>query len=308
MTDTAGTGGPGDSGAPGSRREQLARLLRQRVEMGAGDLVVEKGSREALMTAVRALVAAEASGSDSPGSESSRGSGPRPPRAETTPTPSESPEPSRSGTAPSSLRASKPSTPSPQDAPLPVLDTSTMDYDQLREAALGCTRCGLSETRRSVVFADGNPDARLVVVGEAPGANEDKTGVPFVGAAGKLLDLILASVDLSREESVYICNVIKCRPPGNRNPTPDEIRTCAPYLRRQLELVQPDALLAVGTFAAQLLTGRDSALGKLRGEVHSYEGIPLVVTYHPAALLRNSGWVRPTWDDLQLLRGILDGA
>ena len=188
-----------------------------------------------------------------------------------------------------------------------ALDTSGMDYETLRAAAMQCTRCGLAETRTHVVFSDGNPEARLVVVGEAPGANEDRTGLPFVGAAGKLLDLMLASVDLSREDSVYICNVLKCRPPGNRNPAPDEIRTCAPFLKRQLELVKPEALLAVGTFSAQLLTSRDQPLGRLRGEVHSYEGIPLVVTYHPAALLRNSGWVRPTWDDLQLLRQVMDG-
>ena len=185
-------------------------------------------------------------------------------------------------------------------------DRATMDYETLRDEAMGCTRCGLSETRNNVVFSDGNPNARLVVVGEAPGANEDRTGVPFVGAAGKLLDLILASVDLSREDSVYICNVLKCRPPGNRNPQAEEIQACSPFLKRQLALVQPEALLAVGTFAAQLLTGRDRPLGKLRGEVHSYEGIPLVVTYHPAALLRNSGWVRPTWDDVQLLRRVMD--
>ena len=185
-------------------------------------------------------------------------------------------------------------------------DLSSLDYPALRELALGCTRCGLAETRTQVVFSDGNPEARLVVVGEAPGANEDRTGLPFVGQAGQLLDLMLASVDLSRERSVYICNVLKCRPPGNRNPQPEEIRACSPFLKRQLALVRPEALLAVGTFAAQLLTSRDAPLGKLRGEVHSYEGIPLVVTYHPAALLRNSGWVRAAWDDLQLLRQVMD--
>jgi DNA polymerase len=148
-----------------------------------------------------------------------------------------------------------------------------------------------------------------MVVGEAPGANEDKTGLPFVGQAGKFLDLLLATVDLSREDSVYICNVLKCRPPGNRNPMPDEIESCSPYLEKQIELVQPEVLLAVGTFAAQLLTGRQKiALGKLRGEVHSYHGVPLVVTYHPAALLRNPKWTRAFWDDLQLLRGIMDSA
>jgi len=148
-----------------------------------------------------------------------------------------------------------------------------------------------------------------MVVGEAPGANEDKTGLPFVGQAGKFLDLLLATVDLAREDSVYICNVIKCRPPGNRNPMPDEIEACSPYLRKQIELIQPEVLLAVGTFAAQLLTGRQKiALGKLRGEVHSYQGVPLVVTYHPAALLRNPKWTRAFWDDLQLLRGVMNGA
>jgi DNA polymerase len=182
-----------------------------------------------------------------------------------------------------------------------------MDYDTLREEALGCTRCALAGTRTTVVFSDGSPDARVMVVGEAPGANEDRTGLPFVGAAGKLLDLMLASVDLSREESVYICNVLKCRPPGNRNPQSEEISACSPFLLRQIELVRPEAILAVGTFAAQLLTVSQDALGKLRGTVYRYEGVPMVVTYHPAALLRNPGWSRPTWDDLQLLRGILDG-
>jgi DNA polymerase len=145
-----------------------------------------------------------------------------------------------------------------------------------------------------------------MVVGEAPGANEDRTGLPFVGAAGKLLDLLLASIDLSRRTSVYICNVIKCRPPGNRNPSTDEIAACAPYLRRQIEIVRPEAILAVGSFAAQLLSGKDRPIGELRGEIHEYQGIPLVVTYHPAALLRNPGWTRPTWEDLQILRHLLD--
>ena len=173
---------------------------------------------------------------------------------------------------------------------------------------MACTRCRLSETRTQVVFSDGAVDARLVVVGEAPGANEDATGLPFVGAAGQYLDLLLATVDLSRQDTVYICNVLKCRPPGNRNPLPEEIQACSPFLTKQLELIAPKALLAVGTFAAQALTGEQKPLGKLRGEVHAYQGIPLVVTYHPAALLRNPGWTRAFWDDLQLLRGVMDGA
>ncbi|MCG6957946.1 MAG: uracil-DNA glycosylase [Gemmatimonadetes bacterium] len=187
---------------------------------------------------------------------------------------------------------------------LPVLPAS---YTELRETALSCTRCALAETRTQVVFSDGAVDARLVVVGEAPGANEDATGLPFVGAAGRFLDLLLACVDLSRRDSVYICNVLKCRPPGNRNPLPQEIEACSPFLKKQLELVAPEALLAVGTFAARLLTGEQKPIGRLRGTVHAYQGIPLVVTYHPAALLRNSGWTRSFWDDLQLLRQVMDG-
>ncbi len=183
----------------------------------------------------------------------------------------------------------------------------TADYRALRETALSCTRCRLCEGRTNVVFSDGNPSGRLMVVGEAPGAHEDATGLPFVGQAGKLLDLMLASVALSRRESVYICNVLKCRPPANRNPLPDEIEACAPLLQRQIELVAPEVLLAVGSFAAQWLTATTKALGKLRGKVYSYQGVPLVVTYHPAALLRNPGWSRLAWDDLQLLRHIMDG-
>lgn len=197
----------------------------------------------------------------------------------------------------------------PEAAPSPGLPVLPASYEELREVALACTRCRLSGTRTHVVFSDGVPDARLVVVGEAPGANEDATGLPFVGAAGKYLDLLLRTVGLSREDSVYICNVLKCRPPGNRNPLPDEIETCSPFLEKQIELIRPEALLAVGSFSGQLLTGRQGvALGQLRGEVHSYKGIPLVCTYHPAALLRNPRWTRSFWDDLQLLRNVMDGA
>ena len=187
------------------------------------------------------------------------------------------------------------------------VDIGTADYRALRDTALSCTRCRLCEGRKTVVFSDGNPSGRLMVVGEAPGADEDATGLPFVGPAGKLLDLMLASVSLSRRESVYICNVLKCRPPGNRNPSPDEIDACAPLLKRQIELVAPEVLLAVGSFAAQWLTATRKAVGKLRGEVYSYQGVPLVVTYHPAALLRNPGWSRLVWEDLQLLCQIMDG-
>lgn len=179
--------------------------------------------------------------------------------------------------------------------------------DRLRAVALGCPRCRLSATRQHVVFGEGDPAARLLVVGEAPGAEEDRTGRPFVGRAGKLLDLLLASVGIGRDE-VYICNVLKCRPPGNRNPQPDEVEACSPYLVRQVEMVGPEAIVAFGTFAAQTLLGTGQSIGRLRGEVHRYRGVPLVPTYHPAALLRNPGWVRPTWEDLQRLRTLLDAA
>ena len=181
-------------------------------------------------------------------------------------------------------------------------------YHQLRQEAVTCQRCALARTRNKVVFSDGNPRGRLMVVGEAPGAQEDMTGLAFVGPAGKLLDLLLGSIGLSRESSAYICNVLKCRPPGNRNPLPGEIQECTPFLRRQIELVSPEAILAVGTFSGQFLTGQGVPLGRLRGEVYSYQGVPVVVTYHPAALLRNPGWTRATWDDLQLLRQVMDGA
>ena len=189
-----------------------------------------------------------------------------------------------------------------------VEPVASADYGALRSLALACTRCRLAEGRKQVVFSDGNPAGRLMVVGEAPGAREDATGLPFVGQAGRLLDLMLAAVGLSRKDSVYICNVLKCRPPGNRNPLPDEIESCAPLLKRQIELVAPEVLLAVGSFAAQWLTSTTRPLGKLRGEVYSYQEVPLVVTYHPAALLRNPGWSRLCWSDLQLLRQVMDGA
>lgn len=257
---------------------QAARLLRQRAEIDETDLFMDNLTRpEALRLAAAARSVAPASRADPP-----------------------------SATSASVSAAPEPAGPSAGGGALPLLPTS---YTELRDAAMSCTRCRLAEGRTNVVFSDGSESARLMVVGEAPGANEDKTGLPFVGQAGKFLDLLLATVDLSREDSVYICNVLKCRPPGNRNPMPDEIESCSPYLEKQIELVQPEVLLAVGTFAAQLLTGRQEiALGKLRGEVHSYHGVPLVVTYHPAALLRNPKWTRAFWDDLQLLRGIMDSA
>jgi DNA polymerase len=170
-----------------------------------------------------------------------------------------------------------------------------------------CTRCPLYATATKAVPGDGTAQAEMMIVGEAPGANEDATGHAFVGAAGQLLTKILSAVNLQRED-VFICNVMKHRPPGNRNPTPDEVAACSPYLVRQIEVVKPKVILALGTFAAQTLLATKLSIAKLRGQVHRYHGVPLVVTYHPAALLRNPGWKRPTWEDVQLARRILDRA
>lgn len=185
--------------------------------------------------------------------------------------------------------------------PMSELDSLTT----IAQRVGSCTRCSLYKTAANPVPGEGNPDADFMCVGEAPGATEDQTGRPFVGAAGQLLTKILGAIDLSRED-VYICNVLKHRPPGNRNPLPDEVKACSPYLIRQIELIRPKVILALGTFAAQTLLNTTLSIGKLRGQVHRYYGVPLVVTYHPAALLRNPGWKRPTWEDVQLARRILD--
>jgi uracil-DNA glycosylase len=168
-----------------------------------------------------------------------------------------------------------------------------------------CTRCPLYATARNPVPGTGNPNADFMVVGEAPGANEDEQGVPFVGQAGQLLTKILEAINLARDD-VFIVNVLKHRPPGNRNPAPEEVVACSPYLVRQIELVRPKVILALGTFAAQTLLETKNTIGKLRGQIHRYYGVPLIVTYHPAALLRNPAWKRPTWEDVQLARRILD--
>ncbi len=177
--------------------------------------------------------------------------------------------------------------------------------EEIAEKVDKCTRCPLYTTATKGVPGEGDPKAELVCVGEAPGAREDETGRPFVGQAGQLLTKILSAIDLTREQ-VFICNVLKHRPPGNRNPLPEEVEACSPYLIRQLELIKPKVIVAFGTFAAQTLLQTKTPLGQLRGLVHRYHGVPLIVTYHPAALLRNPAWKRPTWEDVKLARRILD--
>ena len=175
------------------------------------------------------------------------------------------------------------------------------------ESIRDCRKCGLSEGRRTVVFGSGNPNAGLMFIGEAPGADEDRMGLPFVGAAGALLTRMIEAIGFQRED-VYIANVIKCRPPGNRDPQPEEVDTCKPYLERQIEHVQPVVICALGRFAAQTLLDTDEPVGTLRGRLFSYRGIHLIPTYHPAALLRNQQWKRPAWQHLQFLRQVYDGA
>lgn len=163
-----------------------------------------------------------------------------------------------------------------------------------------CRRCKLSERRKNIVFGAGNPNARLVFVGEGPGHEEDKRGEPFVGAAGRLLTKIIEAMSFTREQ-VYICNIIKCRPPGNRNPMPDEIKACSPFLRRQISSIKPDFICALGTFAAQTLLETSVPISKLKGCFHDYMGIKVLPTYHPAYLLRNPGKKRDVWEDMQKL-------
>lgn len=168
-----------------------------------------------------------------------------------------------------------------------------------------CQKCPLGRTRNKFVFGSGNPNAEVVVVGEAPGADEDLQGMPFVGKAGKLLTDILKAINFKREE-VYICNILKCRPPNNRNPLPEEIEKCEPYLIKQLELIKPKMILAAGAFAGQTLLKSKEPLGKLRGKFHNLKvgdiQIKVLVTFHPAALLRNPNWKYPTWEDVKLFR------
>ena len=176
------------------------------------------------------------------------------------------------------------------------------DWIPLKAAVSGCTKCGLHKTRTQTVFGVGDENADWMLIGEAPGAEEDRLGDPFVGQAGKLLDNMLASVGLSRRKNVYIANVLKCRPPGNRNPAPEEVEQCSPHLLGQIELIKPKLILAMGRFAAQTLLKSDASIASMRGRVHRYAGVPLIVTYHPAYLLRTLEDKAKAWEDLVFAR------
>lgn len=175
----------------------------------------------------------------------------------------------------------------------------------LRDEVLPCRLCKLAETRTQVVFGAGSAHAKVMFIGEAPGRDEDLQGQPFVGASGQLLTKIIEAIGFDRRH-IFIGNILKCRPPGNRDPLPDEVMACENFLKRQLAIIQPSIICCLGRVAAQTLLGTDDSLGKLRGSVHFYEGIPVMATYHPAALLRNPAWKRDTWNDVRRLRALYD--
>ncbi len=184
--------------------------------------------------------------------------------------------------------------------PVPAGDIAELDWDGLNAAILECARCPLAASRTRGVPGVGDLHAEWLVIGEAPGADEDRQGEPFVGQAGKLLDAMLNAVGLARGRNVYIANVLKSRPPGNRDPRPEEVAACLPFLERQIELIRPRVILALGRIAAQNLLATDTPIGRLRGHVHNFRGVPMVVTYHPAYLLRNPADKAKAWEDLLL--------
>lgn len=309
-------------------RGQLRRYLEQRREMGESEMVLDSLSVEEAMRVLgagatgpggsgdwrAALKQAGATPDDAPAKASRQPVAP-PPADEPPPLAFEqaaqvaaererapSPPASTPGSPPDGLVVGNSSRElfAGQQPPLATLA-------EIAAAVGACTKCALYKTAKHPVPGEGNPDADFMCVGEAPGATEDETGRPFVGRAGELLTKILAAIDLRRED-VFIGNVLKHRPPGNRNPLPDEVKACSPYLIRQIELIRPKVILAMGLFAAQTLLETKLTIGKLRGQIHRYYGVPLIVTYHPAALLRNPSWKRPTWEDVQLARRILDDA
>ena len=195
-----------------------------------------------------------------------------------------------------------------REQPAPPTEAPPPGWIEIKQAVPACTACGLHATRNQTVFGVGDENADWMLIGEAPGAEEDRLGEPFVGQAGKLLDNMLAAIGLSRRANVYIANVLKCRPPGNRNPTPEEVAQCSPHLLQQIELIKPKLIVAMGRFAAQTLLETGASISSLRGRVHRYAGVPLIVTYHPAYLLRTLEDKAKTWEDLLFAKKLMSGA
>ncbi len=188
----------------------------------------------------------------------------------------------------------------------PKTELSNMKtLDELNSITSGCLKCTLGHTRTNLVFGVGNPKSRVMFIGEAPGADEDAQGEPFVGRAGQLLNKILAAIEMKRED-VYICNILKCRPPDNRDPMANEMEICTPYLEKQIDLIKPEFIICLGRIAAQWLLKTNDSLTKLREKVHEYKGAKLIITYHPAALLRNPNWKRPAWEDMKMFKKMFD--
>lgn len=267
----------------------VRRYLRQRIELDGGEIILDRLSREDLDRVLSAARSASSGGPALP-AEYQRWGAPaaapaRPASEEAAP----APPAVTTRRAPISAEA--------------LLRLSSMD--ELRTAALDCPRCGLCETRKQVVFGDGPLTADLLIVTGTPGAVDDAEGRLFSGREGGMLETLLASVGFSRE-AVYITTAVKCRTPDDRNPETDEIEACSTFLRKEVELVGPSVILAFGGVATRAMLGTEAPLGQLRGETYTFEGVPLVPTYQPAALLRNPSWIRPVWDDLQRVRALLD--
>lgn len=277
--------------------ELRARYLRQQMELGGRELIQSAGPATA-------------------------GPAPQPERsAASPPAASASPASAHPISAPSAHQPARPTAKSWRDAAPPIpgpglavlapeigLMEQRPDWPTLQAVAdviAGCEKCFLCQARKHTVPGEGSVTAKMLLVGEGPGQVEDDTGRPFVGRAGELLTQILAAVHLKRED-VFIANAVKCRPPQNRKPLPDELAACWPYLERQIELIKPAVLVALGATAAEVLLGTKRSLTELRGKVHSFRGTPLIVTYHPAALLRNPNWKKPAWDDIRIARQLID--
>jgi len=279
---------------PADELANLGRRLRQAVEV-QGILRDGRGFPSGSDTAP--VAGPSASGPPPRGPDTSGPAPPEPPAPETAAPPSTAPEPAaRVAPASGADLSAAPVLHSWQADP-----AGSTSLGELHDNYAQCQRCPLGEGRTKFVFGVGNPKATVVFVGEAPGRDEDLQGEPFVGRAGKLLDKILEAIEWQRSD-VYIANILKCRPPGNRNPEAGEIAACEPILRRQIELIRPVILCTLGSFAAKTLLGTTQGISKLRGRLHDYRGIPVVPTYHPAALLRNPNWKRPTWEDVQMLQ------
>ncbi len=300
-------------------KEALRRYLEQRRELGETELVLDSMSVDEAMKLLGAMQGSGDSGRRAPQASSDWRAAIRAADGPIEPAPPNTAQAADSAVHIPSTQIDGPALISLDDTPAGIVvgGASRAIYEdpafklqslaEIADVVAKCTRCPLYATATNPVPGSGSADADFMVVGEAPGEKEDLQGVPFVGAAGQLLTKILAAINLSRDD-VFVVNVLKHRPPGNRNPLPEEVTACSPYLVRQIELVKPKVILALGTFASQTLLETKTTIGKLRGQIHRYYGVPLVVTYHPAALLRNPAWKRPTWEDVQLARRILDRA